>query len=845
MKAKKRMSKMLAAVLAAVTVFPAIFGVLPVEAEQSASSIYSSTFNQAYDFNDLDVGTKITADYLNGKSEGDFTSFPEGGSSNSPTKWQVYDDPADTGNRVIGLVNRSSYGLFSLRDEDMLLYDGAFEAAWRFCLNAETKTTTMLGLYSAENTRISLLRINKNKLGYKNENGNDKWTDLEGNSRVLEYGRWYDLRVMVFPNTGRVVVYVDSEKAFDFVLADLKNAAPTYAGLNFCYGWSGVTFDAFLDDISVRSVDEKAFEKLEAEEAKKDDMLSDNYVIEEVKQYRKAFTYLGNDGKLGIPVALTTYYKGENSTAETPVILYVMGYVGAGEVGTEDNGTILADLLDEGYIVLTVDYCDNAAAVSPTLDWSIQNIRMTVKNYLGGLSCHSIERYVVPEGYRIARNIVYYNIDINARKGTIEKIIRDYNDPTGSFRKAKLSKIPNPDETVTSIDRCLKPDGTPIDLQLKMDIIYPSGGDASVPVVMVSSSSETRMKVCATNANRPLDVGGLLRGCAVAIYDHAYVPMARDDHYGYYSSYSLMWTGTINSHASAVRCVRYYADTFGYSKENYAVMGHSKASQCGVLANEHPELLENWQSVPEGYASDECYGEQAFLAYEDGTPIPSNVSVAYHSMGDGSKYHMKFLDADNAPTMICCGIKYGYGAWDYWEQEMLNYEKSGIEYLPITMTNLGHDYPYGIDPEYNYDRYAAFMDFLMYYLKKDQAPRILYSSVVNGKVMGDVVITRYTKEGSTKAYGSHTVKTGDELFVQFLAPVTEASAKGGIHLWDVTENREVEGALQAMGNGNKWYFLPKGDLVEGHTYELRLDSSVKSVLNGVSIGEDAVYQFVA
>ena len=574
-------------------------------------------------------------------------------------------------------------------------------------------------------------------------------------------------------------------------------------------------------------------------------MKDDDYVIEKVKQYRKAFCYLENDAKLGIPVALTTYYKGETSTTETPLILYIMGYVGAGEVGTEDSGTILADLLDEGYIVLTADYLGNEAAVTPTLDWSIQNIRMDVKTYLGGLSCHAVERYVVPEGYRIARNIVYYNIDVNARKGTIEKIIRDYNDPDGSFRQAKLSKIPNPDEVITSIDRCLKPDGTPIDLQLKMDIIYPSGSETPAPVVMIASSSETRMKVCTGKANRPMDVGPLLRGCAVAVYDHAYVPMARDDHYGYYANYSLMWTGTINSHASAARCVRYYADAFGYSKENYAVMGHSKGSQCGVLANDHPELLENWRSVPEGYASDECYGEQAFLAYEDGTPIPSNASVVYHSMGDGSKYHMKFLDADNAPTMICCGIKDGYGSWDYWEQEVVDYEKSGIDYLPITMTDAGHDFPYGIDPEYNYDRYAAFMDFLMYYLKKDQAPRMLYSSVVNGKVMGDVVVTRYLKEGSTKAYGRHTVETGNELFVQFLAPVTEASAKAGIRLWDVTENRAVEGGLRSMGNGNKWYFVPADDLVTGHTYELRVDSSVKSVLNGMSIGEDAVYRFVA
>ena len=578
-------------------------------------------------------------------------------------------------------------------------------------------------------------------------------------------------------------------------------------------------------------------------------MKGDNYIMEEIRQYQKGSQYLEKDSKLGIPVALTTYYKGETSTADTPLILYIMGYVGAGKVGTEDSGTILADLLDEGYIVLTVDYLGNEAAVAPTLDWSIQNIRVNVKTYLGGLSCHSIERYVVPEGYRIARNIVYYNINVNARKGTLEKIINDYTNPDGSFRAAKLSKIPNPDEVVTTIDRCLKPDGTPIDLQLKLDIIYPSGGETPAPVVMISSSSETRMKVCvsAAHPNRPLDVGALLRGCAVAIYDHAYVPMARDDHYGYYSSYSLMWTGTINSHASASRCVRYYADTFGYSKESYAVMGHSKGSQCIVLATEHPESAENWENggTFSGYASDECYGEQAFLTYEDGTPIPSNVSVVYHSMGDGSKHHMKFLNADNAPTVICCGVKDQYGSWDYWQQEILDYEKSGIDYLSISMSNLGHDYPYGIDPEYGYDRYEAFMDFLMYYLKKDQAPRILYSSIVNGKRMGDVVITRYNQEGSTKKYGSHTVQTGDELFVQFLAPVTEASAKAGISLWDVTENRAVEGGLQSAGNGNKWYFVPTSDLVTGHTYELRVDSSVKSVLNGISIGEDAAYRFVA
>lgn len=576
-----------------------------------------------------------------------------------------------------------------------------------------------------------------------------------------------------------------------------------------------------------------------------EDSEGENYVFEEIKEYRKNFTYLKNDGKLGIPAALTTYYKGEKSDSSTSVVLYVMGYVGARDVEMESAVTILSDLLDEGYIVVTLDYIDHPLAMEPLLDWSVQNIRINIKNYLAGLSYNKTDIYVVPDGYRLARNIVYFRLDENATKGTLEYIIRQYNDPDGSFRKAKGSKIPNPDEVVTTIDRCLKPDGTPIDLTLKMDIIYPSQCETEVPVVMVASSSETRMSVCATNAKRPLDVGPLMRGCAVAIYDHNYVPMSRNDHYGYYASYSLMWHGALQAHPSAVRCVRYYADTFGYSKENYAVMGHSKASQCGILAQPHPEEMENWNDydfLPD-YDSFDTYGEAAYLAYEDGSPIASNVSVVYHSMGDGSRYRSTFLSSDNAPTMIACGVGDTGGAWGYWEKEKADYEATGIEYLPIAMSDKGHDYPYDVDPEYGYDRFEAFMDFLMYHIKGDLAPRILYTSVVDGKVIGDVTIIRHNKEDN-KTYSHSTVETGDEIFVQFLAPVTEESAKAGITLWDTTAGRAVAGSLQSMGNGNKWYFIPDAELTAGHTYELRVSGDIKSVLNGISIGESAVYKFV-
>ena len=566
------------------------------------------------------------------------------------------------------------------------------------------------------------------------------------------------------------------------------------------------------------------------------------FVFDEIDAYRKNFKYLSDDGKIGIPAAVTTYYKGETSHSKTAVILYVMGYVGAKEVGKEDTLTILQDLLDEGYIVVTLDYIDDPRATTPNLDWSIQNIRMNIRSYIPkALTYDTAEIYVVPDGYRIARNIVYYDFAENSRKGTLDRIIKVYNTDSG-FRSSKGAKIPNPDEVVTSIDRCLKPDGTPIDLQLKLDIIYPSESEIEAPMVMISSSSETRMTICSTNKVRPLDVGALTRGCAVAVYDHVYTPMARNDHYGYFSGSFTQdsYTG-VSSHTQASRAVHYYAQKFGYSKEKYTVMGHSKGSMCGLLAAPDAEKLD-WGSAGE-YKYNEYYGEQGFLAYDDGTPISSQVTVAYRSMGSGAQQHEKYLNANNAPTILCVGVADQYGAWDYWAKENISYEKVGIDYLPIAMSDLGHAYPYGADPEYGYDRFMAFMDFLMYYLKGDEVPRVLYASAVHGKLMGDVEITRHNKEGS-KDFLKATVERGNELFVQFLAPVTAESVAAGVTLYDVTSGKQVSSSLQSMVNGSKWYLFPDADLTVGNTYEIRVSGDIKSVMNGLTVGEDSSYRFV-
>ncbi len=559
-------------------------------------------------------------------------------------------------------------------------------------------------------------------------------------------------------------------------------------------------------------------------------------------RYKIAEYNLEDDGRIGIPARIATYCK--EFAEKAPVVLYVMGYVGARSVAKEPALPILSDLLEEGYVAVTLDYLGDARATVPTLDWSIQNIRMHIKDYLGELSYHDLEVYVLPDGYRMARNIVYFNLDVQGRRGTLDEIIKVYNGDVGGFRAAKCARIPNPDERVTAIDRCLKPDGTPIDLQLKMDILYPSMSEEQVPMVMISSSTEARMTICCRKAERPLDVGPLMRNCAVAIYDHGYVPMARTDHYSYYGGYfSLQGYTGVQVHTTASRCVKYHADVFGYSKENCAVMGHSKGSLCGILASRHPEQLKNWTDSPDGFASDDCYGEPLYTTYRDGTPIPSGVSVAYRSMGDGAMRRRSYLADDNAPTMLCCGVADQFFSWNYWYDECADYEAAGPDFLAIPMSDQGHAYPYGIDPDYGYDRFLTFMDFLMYYLKKDQRPRVLYSSAVNGRHLGVAHITRYDKEDG-RTFSHATVEGDDRLFVQFLAPVTDQSAEEGISLYDTTENAVVETAITSNRTGNRRYLVPAEPLTKGHGYELRVKASVKSAMNGMTLEQDFVAPFV-
>lgn len=535
---------------------------------------------------------------------------------------------------------------------------------------------------------------------------------------------------------------------------------------------------------------------------------------------------LENDGVIGIPVKINTYVKGTTNSM-TQTVIYVINH-SMERVGTEDDVSIITDLLNDGYIVVVIDYQNSPLAVSPDLDWSAQGLRTSINggSYLAGNSYRKDYMYVLPAGCRIMRDVKYFGLLENGAKGTAEATLNTWNTST-EFKNNKGSKIPPCEGNnykggwfeATSIDQLVKPDGTPLDFDLRMDFIYPSNPKEAPPFFLWSSSAETRNGV-SVSSKRPMQVGFLFRGFATAIYDHEYYPMARNDHYGYFNPYGTASTNGVKTHTAAVRCARYYADKLGFDGSRIGIAGHSKASYSALTAREHPELLNEISDYTQyGYAKGENYGEQPFLTYDDGTPIPSNVQCCYTSMGDGARKYNELLNETTAPSVIACGYYDEFGAWGYWESEQEAYKRWDVVNLAMSMLDLGHAYPYGIDTVYNYDRYAAMMDFFDYQLN-GAPPKLVYTNPVDK---------------------TEKVSLNEEIKLKFNAPIDEDSFNRGVKVIKTSNNSEVSGTWTKCNGDTEW-ILNYDELEPEETYNIVVTREVTDK-NGVPIDEGTVRRF--
>jgi hypothetical protein len=270
-------------------------------------------------------------------------------------------------------------------------------------------------------------------------------------------------------------------------------------------------------------------------------------------------------------------------------------------------------------------------------------------------------------------------------------------------------------------------------------------------------------------------------------------------------------------------------------------------------------------------------------------------------MGDAANQKRQTMVTEGCSTLIlACGLFDEYNSWGYWDAKLSEAEALNINYVPFAEYELGHDYPYLVDNYYNYDRYQAFVDVMMYNIKDNEPMKILYSSIVAtevvdrafgagvggdgnsvtikkphvstlnndktavssdilgkvtgnivGKVVGSIKVSERilnknsgdsSVDQNNRLYKA-TLTRGDELFVQFVGGVTETSIKQAMTLTDIT-GKAVSGSLVGTCGGSRWTFVPDAKLPAG-TYTLTVKAdTVRALANPDNVmAEGATYTF--
>ncbi len=595
------------------------------------------------------------------------------------------------------------------------------------------------------------------------------------------------------------------------------------------------------------------------------------FEIDSLEQYVVYNSVMENDGYIGIPVGIKTYIK-ETPDADTPVIMYVVN-TNTKRVGTDTDENIITDFLNRGYVVVVLDYYNNEKTVCPDLDWSLQGIKSTLRTtsgmntYLSGNVANDTYVYILPAGYSVARQLVYWSIDKHSYSGTQDYIISVWNSDFLAVRgdsevitfaqdtkiikgkgeseylefEAGQSLTPNEytamltDGKVTDITQCIKRDGTPIDMDLYMDIVYPANPENEVPVLMYAQSTDNTVGTWNT-AERPHVTGFLFRGYAAALYEFEYVPMGSSDNYGYYDgngggieggitgdnmTYALGVTNGIKVDTSAVRFVRYLADmkplVYKFDEDKYGAMGISKSGQAIRLGHPDPESLpemrifEN-QCGKTRYESGETEDivdlngntvmrgaePQPWLEYNDGSKIPSNVQFTSTTVGSG----MYSITDGMAPMYIYGTIRSSGSQWAQYPDMLARCYTHDIPTMYYEGIDIGHALCYGADGETGNDTYEALFTTADYWLR-DTGVKCEYIKPLNGAV---------------------DVKATDDIIVKFSGPVSEEEISKIKIKNDIT-GEIVSGEWKDTFGDTEWTFTPY-NLKGFHTYTVYVPSNV-------------------
>ena len=583
----------------------------------------------------------------------------------------------------------------------------------------------------------------------------------------------------------------------------------------------------------------------------------------------------------------------------TPVVIYTINHPGIERIGTDSNKDIISSMLKKGYVVVVLDYLNSPAAVSPAIENSTQAFRTSLRS--GNILKSDIfpsgsyhENFLAPSGYNVRLNEVFWEIDKHSAEGTLEKIVENWNSDfratkgnnfikwvhADGTRKAVQNDLNgnapvwyNADKTVNAesgeytyvkftkaetITDCVDPDGSFIDMNLYIHIVYPTSPENSVPVMSLANSSGYPTTSVTGADLRPHSNGFLYNGYANVVFDYLWQPMARNASWGYYDgsagitqdhmNYGLMMYNDKLVNTAAMRYLRYVSlsggDTYNFDLDAFGVYGNSKGGWFSYLGEKilqsnlvdaskyaTTEALEDALTdalaalVPDryynGHHGETRYQVGAGIVTGDGFTVKAGEQqpwLTYNGVEilsgcqltnacNGSQE--EDITVGHAPIFISGNMTDTYNAAYSYSVNIHNICKQlNIPLLHFEVP-IGHTLTSGMDMNYNVDTYDAYFRYINYYLK-DAAISVAYVSPMPNA--GEVKVTDKIKIGFTGAAE--------------LSEVQKITVTAG-------ENT-VSGTWESSFGGTVWTFIPEN--LSGNTqYTVTVPANFAGD-NGVAMG---------
>lgn len=524
---------------------------------------------------------------------------------------------------------------------------------------------------------------------------------------------------------------------------------------------------------------------------------------------------------------------GEPSASARPLAVYLQD-IPVERIGTDSDDTIRQKLLDDGLLVVNLD-CSALPADPQKLTEILAAFHKDLPQTMAALIpekdirlslddrnpfVHTSEVFYLPAGYTLTRSVPYWNIEKHGAPGSLERIVSVHNNQLPQRYREKH-------KPVDSVYDIRNDKGEPLDFNLYLDIIHPSGAQSEgVPLVVNFASQSLRMhSFRPSNTTRVVyPIGFLLNGFAWAIVDHNYIPLSRHQNFRHFSPYGLDDQNVVASASASIRHLRANQERYNLNGR-IGAMGHSKASESVT------RLLDPNHQNPDNPAAREHRRFPNQESTQSAEPQPwagfsSELNAGFASMGNGIR-RFEYVTPETHPVMTAVGRFDKFKQWDVFPPFIAAARKNDVNYVDLWMEELAHEYPSGVDTPSGIARHALVQTFFEQHLMPEAPLEILWIYPHPGATdIGRDGQLRFLPADDELPKDMKGISPFTPITVRFVRSVDAEQAKQKLSVRELASGKPVQGTWSSSLQDSQFHFAPSSPLAAATDYEVVAEAGI-------------------